>query len=304
MRSLPVSLRISVRAALALLFTVLSPLLGHAQQGSTPLIYEVRSDINTIYLFGTIHIGTRGLYPLSAQVQEAFARSKILALEADPTNQAAVMSAFTQGMYAPPETIASHIPPDLLEQFKAVLPQVGLPFEYARAMKPYLLAMTLEVMEIQRLGYDPNLGMDSHFARLAHAQGKSVVELESMEGQMQLFGSMPEDAQAAMLRVAVEGIASGELGKEMASLISAWASGDAAAIHESVLRETEGMPEAIAKDLNERIYDQRNREMADKIAVMLKGVEPYFVAIGAGHLIGPAGLVELLRSRGFAVRRL
>jgi hypothetical protein len=297
-------LRIRLRAAFALLLAALSPLAGNAQQGSTPLIYEVRSATNTVYLFGTIHVGTRGLYPLSAQVEEAFARSKTLALEADPTNQQAILSAITQGMYAPPDTLALHIPPDLLEQLKAVLPKVGLPFEYARAMKPYLLAMNLEIMEIQRLGYDPNLGMDFHFARLAHDQGKPIVELESMEGQMQLFQSMPEDAQEAMLRIAVEGIASGELDREMAGLLEAWAAGDAAAIHESVMHETQGLPEPIAKELNERIYDQRNREMVDRIAVMLKGNEPYFVAVGAGHMTGPTGLAELLRGKGFAVRRL
>jgi len=295
---------VRLRTTLALLVATVCPLFGYAAQGSTPLIYEVRSETNTVYLFGTIHVGTRGLYPLGSKVEEAFARSKILALEADPTDQSAVTSAIVQAMYRPPETISNHIPPDLLEQLKAVLPQVGLPFEYARGMKPYLLAMTLTVMEIQRLGYDPNMGIDTHFAHLAKTEGKRIVELESLDGQMQLFEVMPEKLQTAMLRATVEDIAKGELATEMDDLQKAWASGNADAIQENVLRETLGMPDDLGKDLYERIYNQRNRQMAEKIALLLGGSESCFVAVGAGHLTGPSGLAELLQAKGFTVRRL
>ena len=295
---------VRLRAALALLVAVVCPLLGHAAQGSTPLIYEVRSETNTVYLFGTIHVGTRSMYPLGSKVEEAFANSRILALEADPTDQSAITSAIVQAMYRPPDSISSHIPPDLLDQLKAVLPQVGLPYEYARGMKPYLLAMTLTVMEIQRLGYDPNMGIDAHLAQLAKKDGKRIVELESMQGQMQLFEVMSEALQTAMLRATVEDIAKGEVAIEMDDLQKAWMAGDAEAIQENVLRETLGMPEDLGKDLYERIYDQRNRQMADKITLMLGGSESCFVAVGAGHLTGPGGLAELLKGKGFTVHRL
>ena len=44
--------------------------------------------------------------------------------------------------------------------------------------------------------------------------------------------------------------------------------------------------------------------MAEKIAGMLKGSEPTFVAVGAGHLLGPSGLVELLRAKGYKVTKM
>ena len=56
--------------------------------------------------------------------------------------------------------------------------------------------------------------------------------------------------------------------------------------------------------MRERLYDARNREMADKIVAMLAGNEPTFVAVGAGHLLGATGIVELLRQKGYAVKRL
>jgi len=153
-------------------------------------------------------------------------------------------------------------------------------------------------------GYDPNMGIDTHFAHLAKTEGKRIVELESLDGQMQLFEVMPEKLQTAMLRATVEDIAKGELATEMDDLQKAWASGNADAIQENVLRETLGMPDDLGKDLYERIYNQRNRQMAEKIALLLGGSESCFVAVGAGHLTGPSGLAELLQAKGFTVRRL
>jgi uncharacterized protein YbaP (TraB family) len=292
-----------LRAALALALAALSPLLALAQDGSTPLLYEVRSPTNTVYLFGTIHVGARALYPLSAQVEASFAHAQVLALEADPTEASSAAAAMALGMYTPPDTLADHISPELYAQVQAVLPRVGLPIEFARAMKPYLLAMTIAMMEIQRLGYDPALGLDAHFARRARAESKSIVELESMEQQMALFEGLSPATQEALLHMAVKGVADGELATEVSDLMAAWKAGDVPGIQRSVTRELEDLPAPAAEALRERLYERRNHAMAAKVSAMLAGTRPHFVAVGAGHLIGPTGLPELLRKQGFDVRR-
>jgi uncharacterized protein YbaP (TraB family) len=290
-----------LRAALAL--AAAAPLLAFAQAGSTPLLYEVRSPSNTVYLFGTIHVGARTLYPLSAQVEASFANAQVLALEADPTEGSGASAAMALGMYTPPDTLADHISPELYAQLQAVLPQVGLPIEFARAMKPYLLAMTVAMLEIQRLGYDPALGLDAHFARRARAAGKPIVQLESMEEQMALFEGLPPATQEALLRMAVKGVADGRLAVEVSELMAAWKAGDVPGIQRSVTRELEDLPGPAAEALRERLYERRNHAMAAKVSAMLAGTQPHFVAVGAGHLIGPTGLPELLRKQGYEVRR-
>jgi len=301
---LPPPLTRRLRCALALALAALSPLLALAQAGSTPLLYEVRSASNTVYLFGTIHVGARRLYPLSKPVEEAFASARVLALEADPADPNDAAAAMKQGMYAAPDTLADHVSPELFAQLQAVLPRVGLPIEFARAMKPYLLAMTIAMMEVQRLGYDPALGLDVHFATRARSQGKPIVELESMAEQMALFAGLSPDIQEAMLQQALDGVANGQIGAEVAELVKAWAAGDVNGIERSVLEELEDLPPPAAQALRERLYERRNVEMAQKVSAMLAGSEPHFVAIGAGHLVGPTGLPELLRKQGFTVRRL
>jgi uncharacterized protein YbaP (TraB family) len=293
-----------LRAGFAFIFVALFARPTLAQQGSTPLVYEVRSPTTTLYLFGTLHVGTPALYPLGRQVEEAFASASVLALEADPTNQGSLMQATASAMYSPPDTLANHIPPELYRRLESMLPGVGLPIEYARAMKPYLLAMTLAMLEVQRLGYDPMLGLDMHLARRASTQGKRIVELESLAQQMALFDELDAGVQAAMLAVTIDAVAQRQLDAELKELVAAWSQGDAEGIERSVTRELEELPNDAASVLRERLYNRRNYAMADKVSVMLAGREIVFVAVGAGHLTGRTGLPELLRKQGFVVRRL
>lgn len=291
-------------ARLCLALAALAPLAALAQSGSTPLLYEARSATNTAYLFGTIHVGARRLYPLSVPVEQAFAAARVLALEADPTDSEDALAAMREGMYVAPDTLASHISPQLYADLQAALPRLGLPVEFARAMKPYLLAMTIAMMEVQRLGYDPALGLDVHLAKQAQARSMPIVELESMAAQMALFAELSPRTQEAMLRVTVDGVQSGQTAQEIADLVNAWAAGDVDGIARSVTDELAGMPAEDAAALRDRLYDRRNVAMAQRVAQILEGDVAHFVAVGAGHLIGPTGLPELLRARGFSVKRI
>jgi uncharacterized protein len=282
----------------------LPALVAHAQNGSTPLIWEARSPSNTVYLFGTVHVGARKLYPLSPAVERAYSASRTLALEADPTDQSALLVATQNSTYKPPDTLAHHISPQLMDELRRALPSVGLPLEYAEAMRPELLAMTLAMMEVGRLGYDPNLGLDIYLAQRAKQDGKRIVELESIAKQLALLNGFSPELQEGMLRSAVEGISKGSLSADISDLVSAWRTGDEQRLWDLVNKEVEELPAAQASELREQLYDARNREMSEKIALMLAGTDPTLVAVGVGHLLGGAGIVELLRKKGYSVRRL
>ena len=282
----------------------LPALAAHAQNGSTPLIWEARSPTNTVYLFGTVHVGARKLYPLSPAVERAYAASRVLALEADPTDQSAVLAATRAATYTPPDNLTHHISSDLLDELKKALPAVGLPVEYAEVMRPELLAMTLAMMEVGRQGYDPNLGLDIHLARRAKQDGKRIVELESIAGQLALLSSFSPELQEEMLRSAVDGVSKGSLSADIRDLVSAWRAGDEKRLWELVNKEVDELPAAQAQELREQLYDARNREMTGKIVTMLAGNEATLVAVGVGHLLGINGIVELLRKKGYSVRKL
>jgi len=289
---------------LAAAFVALQAFAAQAQSGSTPPIWEARSATNTVYLFGTIHVGARKMYPLSPAVERAYAASRIVVLEADPTDQSAAITAMQRAAYKPPDNLVNHVSPALMEDLNKALPSIGLAIEYAQAMPPHLLAMMLVMLEVGRQGYDPSLGLEMHLARRAKQDGKRIVELESIAGQLALFDSFSPDLQEGMLRATVDGITTNALGSEVRELVAAWSAGDAKRMTEQLDKEMESLPAAQAQEMRERLYDARNREMSERIAAMLAGGEPTFVAVGAGHLLGPTGILELLRAKGYAIRRM
>jgi uncharacterized protein YbaP (TraB family) len=295
--------RWSLRAT-ALAFALLAALLAHAQKGSTPLLFEVRSATNTVYLLGTVHVGSRQMYPMSSAVEEAFARSRVLALEIDPNDREAALAALQGSLYRPPDNLRNHISPELLAELQEVLPRIGLPIEYAQTMKPPLLAITLAMMEIARLGYDPAMGVESHLAARAKERGMPLVQLESAEEQMRLFDLLSEPTQAAVLAQALHSIARDEMAGELDELLAAWSQGDAKRLLEVIERENADLPTGMGEELREALYTRRNRGMAAKVEAMLAGEVPHFVAVGAGHLLGEDGVVALLRARGFTVKQL
>src|SRR5207237_7429793 len=80
-------------AALALSFSAAAATQATAPQGTPEpkhFLWEVSSMTNKVWLFGTIHAGKKEWFPLPAEIEEAFAASPVLAVEADVTNLAAI----------------------------------------------------------------------------------------------------------------------------------------------------------------------------------------------------------------------
>jgi uncharacterized protein YbaP (TraB family) len=275
-----------------------------AAQGNTPLLWEVTSKSTTVYLLGTIHVGSASMYPLPPAVENAYGRSQVLALEADPGDPTALMMAMGTVMYQPPETLERNVPPALFQEVREALSPSGLPIELAQGMKPYMVSMTLTMMEAGRLGFDASLGVDLHLVNRARRDGKRIVELESMAFQLAMLDGMPKDTQLAMLESTVKGIKSGSLKRDLETMIDAWRTGNAEKMDDAATREMKAMPARASRELQDTLFDRRNRAMADKIVQMLNGSEVVLVGVGAGHLTGGTGLVALLKARGFPVRRL
>ncbi|HUU71856.1 MAG TPA: TraB/GumN family protein [Burkholderiales bacterium] len=295
----PAFLRLIAVAAI-----VLAPGITSAQSGYTPPLWEVRSGENTVYLFGTIHVGKADFYPLPAAARSAFGKSDVVALEVDPTDQQAAVSATMSAMYTPPDSIENHIDPALLSSVNEVCARYGIALEQVRQMKPYLLMFMLTTLEYQRLGYSAGEGLESHFVQRAHEQGKQVVALESMSGQMQILDGLSPELQSAMLQITVDEITNGEVVDLVAEMIHSWRTGNMNNLGAVLLAEERRLPDAMAREFHNRFLTERNAVMAQKIERMLLGGEKAFIAVGAMHMVGEDGLPAMLSARGFEVRQL
>ena len=267
------------------------------------LLYEVKSDTGTVYLFGTLHVGKPEFYPLNARTNEAFAASSILYLEVNLGETGLAQNATELATYPPGTSLDRALSPTVMAKVDAALERYRIPRDAAVRMKPWMLGQTLLLMEASRRGYDPALASEIHLLGLAVAQHKEVRGLETLAQQFAIFEKMPDAAQQKFLEDIVDEINGPRMGKNLDALVDAWARGDGAALETELARErTEAT--AYERDVLPRLIDDRNVTMADAIAALARERRTVFVAVGALHLVGPEGIVALLRSRGFAVSAL
>jgi hypothetical protein len=275
-----------------------------AQSAYNPPLWEVRSGESRVYLFGTIHVGKADFYPLPAAVQSAFEKSDTLALEVDPANEQEAIAAVMSSMYTPPDNVANHLDPALLQSVMNVSAGYGLQFEQLAQMKPYMLMLTLTNLEYAKLGYSAQQGLETHFSQRAGGEGKRIVSLESMLQQMQMLDQLSPQLQSAMLQITVDEISANEVAGLVDDMISAWRTGNVETLDSVLSIEEKRLPDALAAQFRQRFLTGRNHAMAGQIDNMLQNGERVFVAVGAMHMVGEEGLPALLAQKGYQVKAI
>jgi len=291
--------------AIGLTLTIfVSPVLAGetASAGQKSFLWEVRSKTSTVYILGSVHLAKADIYPLAPKIEESFAKSGALALEADPAkakDEKLMQLMLVSALYPEGETLRDHISGETYAMAEYELKQLGLPPEYFSRSRPWFLALTLEIVELQRLGFDPEYGIDSHFAAKA-AGKKRIIELESFDYQIRLMSGFSEREQELFLLYTLKDLAVLKDGVE--ELMSAWQSGDTKGMEALVSRSLGESPQL--RPIFDRLFYKRNREMGGKIERFLQGKETVCVIVGAAHLVGKEGIIELLRGKGYSVEQM
>ena len=265
-------------------------------------IWEIKSKTTVAYLYGTIHVGKRTFYPLPATVEAAFKQSQLLVVEADISNSDGLGDIETIINYKAPDSLDKHIPAPLFERLKIQLARLNVPLEAVKPMKPFLIGGFLAVAEFSRLGYDMNFGVDGYLINKAKEDKKPILELESQAGQLRMLNEMSPVLQEAFLENAISALESGKGPDQVTGMVNAWQSGDVNLMAEVAKGVNKGM--RMTDQLDEVLVHGRHAAMLKKIESYLEGKVPHFVAIGSLHLVGPRGLVEILKARGYEVKQL
>jgi uncharacterized protein len=268
--------------------------------GGKSTLWKVSSGKNTVYLLGSIHALKSEQYPLKAPIEQAFEDSQVLVLEVDPASMGdlAMQGAMLgKGMLPPGSTLEQCLSSSVYELAKSKTSELGLDIELFQGFKPWLFALTLGMTKLQASGFNPAQGVDFYFYGKAAAAGKPVKSLETMDYQLGLFDQLSPENQEAFLSQTLKDLDVME--KEMATLISAWSSGDVGELEALLLRNFRGHA-----DLYEALVAQRNRAWTFKIESFLNDDKNHLVVVGAAHLVGREGLVEMLRSKGYSIEQL
>lgn len=292
-----------VTSAFLLSLFLLVPLAAVASDDSdskpAPSFWQVEGENNTLWLFGSIHVLTEEHYPLAEPVESAFDDSAYLVVETDTVNldpQVQQQLMLSTGMLSGDQTLQDVLG-DQSERAASLARENGYNLEQMQALKPWLAALVIQVTEFQKLGYTAEHGVDTYFLEQASEGPQSIVELESFRYQLNLFDELDPEIQRAFLMQTLEEIDGAE--EKIEELVSAWESGELEGLEETLMADFGDYPE-----LYQRIITDRNREWVEQLTGYLEdGEQDYFVVVGALHMVGDEGVVELLRDAGYTVER-
>jgi uncharacterized protein YbaP (TraB family) len=269
------------------------------QEAHKSCLWSIEGQSNKIHLLGSLHFFKPDAFPLADAIERAYADSQRLVFETDiaamqdPAVQTRMMEL---GMYPEGQGLWQNLDPGTRQLLEKKITEFGLPLEAFSRFKPWFVAVQIEIVQLLRLGFSPQYGIDVHFFDRAKSAGKEVGFLESTEFQIDLFGSMDKQDQNAFLNQTLKEL---ELADEMAGgLIKFWKAGDAARLHDLLSKSFKNYPV-----LYDRLLIQRNKNWVKEIeGAMRKNKNTLFV-VGAGHLVGPKSVVDLLEKKGYRVKQ-
>lgn len=291
-------MKLLLRAAACLVVFLGVPLHAYA----AAYLWEVSSMTNKVYLYGTVHAGKVDWYPLPAAVEQAFADSSVLVVEADISDVDAIRKS-QPVPFVPPDSLAKHVDAAAYDRFRKLLPRFALPESQVAQMRPFMAVSLLIFSEWARLGYQPRFGVEGYLIAKAHDAKMPVRELEGVETQIDLIDSLDEEQNKRIFEGTVDAIDSGLADEQIKGMVKAWQAGDPNAMLEVARRYDDQVKGAA--ELEQKFVWSRHDAMARKIESYLNDSKEHcFIAVGALHLAGTRGLVEILRKRGYIVRQL
>jgi len=286
----------SIKALVATFGMLLASVL-FADNGK-PDLWKIQKNGTTSYLFGSIHMGSEDMYPLSDAVQKAYASTKHLVVEIDiiPGEEMKLMPLIQKHGLNMTVPLEKRLSTSGLAIYQKACKEQALPCAQFAPYRGWMVSAQLSVMQMQKLGYKENLGIDKHFLSLARKAKKSIISLETPELQFSLLGGFDQALQELMLIQTLQA-----KDEDYTDLFKAWKTGDDEGL---IAMFQKGAEDPAVKAMYLKLFDQRNFKMADKIAKNSAEKQSLFVVVGAGHMIGKNGLVSLLTKDGFRVTQI
>lgn len=283
--------------------TVLLILLSCCWSAEKIPLWSIDHKEGKVYLLGSIHMLKENLSPYRAAIETAFLDSRILAVEAHIgsgnmlENTAKMMQA---GMFAGEDRLNTFLSPQQYRDLDLMVRKMGFDLISYHRYRPWMLALTLSSMAMIRQGYNPLLGVDLHFINRAEERQMEIVELEGVDYQIALFKNMSRDEELAFLFSSIAEYQEQE--QIVEKIVSAWKAGDLDGLNSILMTKADEIPEL--KAFFRTLLHTRNEKMAEKVEHYLADGKRCFVIVGAAHLIGESGIIEILCRKGFTVNRL
>lgn len=273
---------------------------GEPETAQKHFLWKVTGGKSVLYLLGTVHVGKEDIYPLPQAIEDSFKQSDTLVEEIDLTDSAESLGRaqdiIKSGVYQDGDSIANHLSEATLARLTEFAKGSQLDSDYTRA-KPWLLSLMIMQLQLKQMGFDQSQGLDQHFMQEATDTHKPIEALETADSQLRMFSSFSEEIQDQFLLTTL--LDASKATAIVERRLEAWSSGSIEAMDRLISQDVRAYPSLLP--LMEKIFYERNDAMTQKIEEFLQTDKTYFVAVGAGHLVGERGIVQQLRDKNYTV---
>ncbi len=243
------------------------------------------------FLFGTIHVDDKRVKKLNPQVIHRFNEAKTLCLEILPDRETQVSIGLAM-LLPKKKSLDDILGKKLFNRLSLTLNKMGVDPVQASHLKPWAAMMVLS-----RPKSHGGFALDEQLYHWAEYQYKELCALETLQEQLAVFDSLNNKDQIALLTDTLD---NWPLLHDMnEQLIKAYVAGDLDEIYRRSL-EVQSRDHELSQRLRDTLIDQRNIRMLNRMLPRLKKGRS-FIAVGALHLPGKKGLLNLLRKQGFVV---
>ena len=244
------------------------------------------------YLLGTIHSEDPRVLDFSGECLDRLRSSRVFAMEMVP-DVSTLERLSTYMNYPPGQRLEPVIGSDRYHALETALRAYPVPAESIERMRPWAALMTLSTPP-------PVTGffMDLSLSLRASGNGLEVVGLETLEEQLSFLEEMPLPMQLALLDQAIE--EAGRVAEVHGQMVDAYLENNLVTLKAMSDEQLEAVGQSASDYFNESGIDARNRRMAASLLSHLDH-RTVFAAVGALHLPGEQGLINLLRRNGYSL---
>lgn len=255
------------------------------------LLWQIEGQgIQTSYVYGTFHILPQSDFEIKDKVHKAFQNSEQIVLEVDmddPDFQAKMMqNASMKG----DTTLSDLFSAENYKQLDQLLQKsMGIPIAAFNTIKPFMLISVLLQYYIEG---NP-ASFEASFLEMATKAQKEILGLETVESQLMLFDNFSYITQAEDVKEMLDdeektrGI--------LAKMIALYKAEDVSELHQFTVEYFNTEAE------NELFLNKRNRAWIPTIGAYAKKKTSFF-GVGAAHLGGKQGVLNLLKEAGYTVK--
>ncbi len=244
------------------------------------------------YLFGTFHLICKDDIPFGIQLKTAVQSVKEIYMELDMDDPATMMGGlFLMNMRGDTTLRKLYTEAEYKKVELFFKDSLHTPLTMFQKMKPFF---AMSMIYPKMLPCKTMSGVEQELMKLAKANKKEIQGLETMAFQAAVFDSIPYAQQAKELLKTIDSLQAYK--KYFDTMVSAYKKQELKEIQNLFTKSEFGMEEN--QDI---LLDKRNKNWVKQLKEIMKK-EPVFIAVGAGHLVGQMGLIELLRKEGYTVR--